>query len=708
VPPLVTIPLAILPQGRLPEAITILPAELPAATFERVNTAITEPPIPISAPPAKERTARLTIRQWLALCWIIGATVFVLVAVIKALRTVFWLWRDRKPLPQELQMTIERSFSNYGTLPKVWLIEGIGQPFVWGLLRGSIYLPANFVKVDNAEQRRGILGHELSHILRFDAAVNILQIIAQAVFWFHPFVWWTNKKIRAEREKCCDEMAIARLNTLPKDYSSAILNILIVEHESTRPVPSLAVAGPVKNIEERIKTMMKPGKKFYKRPSLVAATVVLLLALLTVPTALVLTTGAGTKAAAFTLHQAAVAGDIQRLRLLIAQGADVNTTDEDGDTPLHITARKGKAELTELLLAKNAEVDARNKWATTPLHYARSKEVVKLLLANGANVNAKNRWALTPLHCANNRMDVVELLLARGADINAKTDANETLVEWASWEGRPDVKEFLLAKGAQPTPRRENNWTVLHTAAKDGQTKLAQDLIAQGEDINAKNGRGETALHLAAAHGHQDMVRLLLDKGANVKARDRWNDTPLFAAARGGHKEVAELLITETADLNGALLAAAGGGHPNVADWLIAKGADVNAHAGGGWTPLHRAAFYGHKDFVELLIAKGADLNTRAKRWLYTPLHNAVSRGYVDTAQLLIAKGAKINVTDRLGWTPLHYACRDNRKDMAEFLIDKGADINAKDNKGQTALSLAKEQGHEEIVELLRKHGARN
>ena len=182
-------------------------------------------------------------------------------------------------------------------MPKVWLVEGIGQPFVWGLLRGSIYLPADFVKVNSTEQRKGVLGHELSHIVRFDVAVNILQIIAQAVFWFHPFVWWANKKIRAEREKCCDEMAIARLGAKVKDYSSAIVNILISEYESTRPVPSLAVAGPVNSIEERIKTIMKPGKKFFKRPSLVTATVVLLLGLLTVPTALVLTARAEAKTA---------------------------------------------------------------------------------------------------------------------------------------------------------------------------------------------------------------------------------------------------------------------------------------------------------------------------------------------------------------------------------------------------------------------------
>jgi len=116
-----------------------------------------------------------------------------------------------------------------------------------------------------------------------------LQIIAQAVFWFHPFVWWANKRIRAEREKCCDEMAIARLGAEVRNYRSAIVNILISEYESTRPVPSLAVAGPVKNIEERIKTMLRPGKKFYRRPSLPAAAIIVLTALLAVPNTVVLT-----------------------------------------------------------------------------------------------------------------------------------------------------------------------------------------------------------------------------------------------------------------------------------------------------------------------------------------------------------------------------------------------------------------------------------
>jgi len=195
------------------------------------------------------------------------------------------------PLPDKLKSHVEELLEKFGLgrFGAVWVVDGIGQPFVWGLVRGGIYLPANFTGSGSIESCRVIIAHELSHVLRFDAFVNLLQIIAQAIFWFHPFVWWSNKKIRAEREKCCDEMAIARLNAQPKDYGAAIVNTLIAEHNSMFPVPSLAVAGSVKNIEERIKTIMNPGKKFYKRPSIVAAILVLILALIIVPTTLALT-----------------------------------------------------------------------------------------------------------------------------------------------------------------------------------------------------------------------------------------------------------------------------------------------------------------------------------------------------------------------------------------------------------------------------------
>jgi beta-lactamase regulating signal transducer with metallopeptidase domain len=132
------------------------------------------------------------------------------------------LRRIRKPLPAQLMIEQIEKLTQLWNYPggfKVWLVDGIAQPFVWGLWRGAIYLPTRF---KYPGRYKGIVLHEMAHVVRFDAFVNLIQILIQGVFWFHPLVWLANKAIRQEREKCCDEIAVARLGTAPKEYGSAL------------------------------------------------------------------------------------------------------------------------------------------------------------------------------------------------------------------------------------------------------------------------------------------------------------------------------------------------------------------------------------------------------------------------------------------------------------------------------------------------------
>jgi prepilin-type processing-associated H-X9-DG protein len=290
--------------------------------------------------------AGVSVRQVVVLLWLAGTTLLLTIAMVKAARTRCWLQRRRRKLSDRLQADIDTLLDSFGVQwrPRAWLIEDVGQPFVWGLVRGDIHLPASFAALGDARDRRNILAHELSHVVRFDAAVNLLQVLAQAVFWFHPLVWWANRRIRAEREKSCDETAIARLGAQPRDYSRAIVETLLNEQRTLRPVPSLAVAGPARNIEERIKTMLRPGKRFYRRPSRLAAACALLLALLIVPTTLALT-GRPSDAQAKETKTEVKGEQIQAQRLLSAErlkqiglGLHMYATDHEEKYPEELMA----------------------------------------------------------------------------------------------------------------------------------------------------------------------------------------------------------------------------------------------------------------------------------------------------------------------------------------------------------------------------------
>jgi len=64
------------------------------------------------------------------------------------------------------------------------------------------------------EQVRALLAHELAHIRRYDYLVNVLQSIVETMLFYHPAVWWVSQQIRAEREVCCDDLAVAATGDL--------------------------------------------------------------------------------------------------------------------------------------------------------------------------------------------------------------------------------------------------------------------------------------------------------------------------------------------------------------------------------------------------------------------------------------------------------------------------------------------------------------
>ncbi len=129
---------------------------------------------------------------------------------------------------------------------------GLIEPGVVGLLRPVLLLPAGIAQRLTPPQLEAVLAHELCHIRRRDNLLAAIHMTVEALFWFHPLVWWIGARLLEERERACDE-EVLRLGSEPQVYAEGILNVCKFYAES----PLVCVSGVTgSNIKRRIEDIM--------------------------------------------------------------------------------------------------------------------------------------------------------------------------------------------------------------------------------------------------------------------------------------------------------------------------------------------------------------------------------------------------------------------------------------------------------------------
>jgi beta-lactamase regulating signal transducer with metallopeptidase domain/uncharacterized protein YnzC (UPF0291/DUF896 family) len=119
-------------------------------------------------------------------------------------------------------------------------------PAVIGWFRPIVFLPASVLSGLSEDQLQAVIAHELAHIQRFDAFVNVFQICVETLLFYHPAVWWLNKRVRAEREHCCDDVAVSVCGNAV-EYARALTLM-----EEWRSAPVFAMAANRGPLTERI------------------------------------------------------------------------------------------------------------------------------------------------------------------------------------------------------------------------------------------------------------------------------------------------------------------------------------------------------------------------------------------------------------------------------------------------------------------------
>ncbi len=166
-------------------------------------------------------------------------------------------------------------------------------------------------------------------------------------------------------------------------------------------------------------------------------------------------------------------------------------------------------------------------------------EGVKQALANGADVNEQNENGDTALMKASDmgHFEIVKLLLENNALVNKENKINDlTALMKAAYQGHLEVVELLLAEGAEVHQQSKFGHTALMSAAANDRSKVVELLLANGNgvDINQQDRIGYTALMVAAWNGNPEVVKLLLaTKKVDINQQDKWGETALMEAAAG-------------------------------------------------------------------------------------------------------------------------------------------------------------------------------
>ena len=125
-------------------------------------------------------------------------------------------------------------------------------PVVMGWLRPVLLMPVGMLAGMPVVQVEAILLHELAHVLRQDALVNLMQTVVESVLFYHPAVWWASTVMREEREKCCDDLVVAMQGDA-RSYAIALLTL--EERRTMRQEPAMAATGG--NLMNRVRRLMQ-------------------------------------------------------------------------------------------------------------------------------------------------------------------------------------------------------------------------------------------------------------------------------------------------------------------------------------------------------------------------------------------------------------------------------------------------------------------
>jgi bla regulator protein blaR1 len=220
-----------------------------------------------------EQAPSLRLFPWLLLMLWLGG-----MATVVGLWCVRWkrvavAMRNSVPLRRGREVDALRVAEQAGGLQRpipFCLTQHSLEPGVFGIGHSRLLWPAELSEHLEDAHLEAILAHEVQHVRRRDNLAAAIHMVVQAVFWFHPLVWWLGGRLIEERERACDE-AVLQLGNSPRIYAESILKTCAFSVTSPLACVSGITGGDLKSRIVRIMSASSGDKLTFARKLLLLA-----------------------------------------------------------------------------------------------------------------------------------------------------------------------------------------------------------------------------------------------------------------------------------------------------------------------------------------------------------------------------------------------------------------------------------------------------
>lgn len=231
--------------------------------INEISEVSTESPAALS--PTFEQSLSLSAQfspwlSWIVLAWLAGVSLLSLRLGATWLKVQRLRYVGISVASDRLQRLMSSVSNRLGLSQTVELFESalVQVPTAAGAFRPVILLPVSAVTGLSMDQLEAILAHELAHIRRHDYLVNLGQTFVETLLFYHPAVWWLSRRIRDERENCCDDLA-SEVCRNRVTYAEALVRMEEIRGESPRIVMASSGGNLGSRIRRIVATKIEPS-----------------------------------------------------------------------------------------------------------------------------------------------------------------------------------------------------------------------------------------------------------------------------------------------------------------------------------------------------------------------------------------------------------------------------------------------------------------